>query len=109
MEKRAKKGRKKEAEGRKRRKGGNANRQSGIGRRPGAGRKGGSGAKRSSSSSIRVGVGKGRSQMLYVDRLKATNAKRQRCMSTPNEPHDSGFGNGITNGRKKDQRDIGRE
>ncbi len=55
----------------------------------------------SSSSNIRVGVGKGRRQMLEAYTLKATDTKRQRGMSTPDQSHDNSFGNGITNRREK--------
>ena len=55
----------------------------------------------SSSSNIRGRVGKGRSQILDAYTLKATKALRQRGMSTPNQSHDSSFGNGITYRREK--------
>ena len=82
----AKKVTREEAEGRKGRKEGNANRQSGLGNRLGAERKGESWATMSSSSNIRVGVGKGRSQVLDADSLKAMKAKRQRGMAFNLEP-----------------------
>ncbi len=54
-----------------------------------------------SSSNIRVGAGKGWSQMLDADTLKATKTKRQSGMATPNQSHESSFGNGIDNRREK--------
>ncbi len=72
----AKKGRSEEAEGRKRRKGGNANRQVGLGRRLAAGKGGSSWARMSSDSNIRVGVVKRWSQMLDADASKARKTKR---------------------------------
>ncbi len=45
--------------------------------------------------------------MLEVDRLIATNAERHRCMSTPNQSRDSGFGIGITSRREKTRKVLG--